>query len=356
MAMNSPARSAGPSGQVLEARPGVDGEAPRTASERGRRGLAARVGGVDGQKLGLVAALGVLCLVASVLSPVFLTGDNAVNIARAVALIGIVSIGQTIVLLCGGIDLSVGAVAGIAGVVLVKTQELGLPAAMLLAVLAGAAIGAFHGVITVRTGINSLIVTLATLTALRGVVYVATNGFPLPLESTWPQDTLWSEVLGVPVPALILLALVGLGYLLLSWTSFGSALYATGGNRKAASDAGIRVDRTTVIAFVLSGTCAAIAGVLLAARFGSAAADAGTGWELLSIAAVVIGGTSLLGGRGDLFGAMLGVILLGVISNAMDLLNINSFYQQIVQGILILIAVGASTLRQRADRRRVSIA
>ena len=324
---------------------GSDRVRARSALIEALRGPAA------GQKLGLIVSLAVLCVVASSLSGAFFTSANAVNVARAVALIGIVSIGQTIVLLCGGIDLSVGAVAAVAGVVLVETQSLGLPLAIVLALASGVAVGAFHGVVTVRTGINSLIVTLATMTALRGAVDVVTNGFPLPINSQTLTNDLWTTVAGIPVPALICAGLMLLGYVVLSWTAFGTALYATGGNRQAASEAGIRVGRTTILAFVLSGLCAAIAGVLLAARFGSAAADAGTGWELLSIAAVVIGGTSLTGGRGDLVGTVLGVVLLGVISNAMDLLGINSFYQQIVQGALILIAVGASTLRQRMDAR-----
>jgi ribose/xylose/arabinose/galactoside ABC-type transport system permease subunit len=307
-----------------------------------------------GQKIGLVASLVILCIVATALSGDFFTSGNVVNILRAIALIGIVCIGQTVVLLTGGIDLSVGAVAAIAGVVLVKTQHIGLPLAIVLALGAGVLIGAFHGVVTVRTGINSLIVTLATLTAFRGVVYVVTNGFPLPLKSETLTTNLWTTVLGIPVPALILAALLLIGYLVLNWTAFGTAVYATGGNRHGASDAGIRVDRTTVVAFMISGGLAALAGVLLAARFSSAAADAGMGWELLSIAAVVIGGTSLAGGRGDLFGTMLGFVLLGVITNAMDLLGINSFYQQIVQGCLILIAVGASTMRERLDRRTLA--
>ena len=309
-----------------------------------------------GQKLGLTLALAVLCIVAAALSSVFFTSGNAVNIARAVALIGIVSIGQTIVLLAGGIDLSVGAVAAIAGVVLAETQGAGIGVAIVLALLAGAGVGLFHGLVTVRTGINSLIVTLATMTALRGGVYVVTNGFPLPINDPSLTTSLWSTVLGVPVPALILAVLLIAGYVLLSWTALGTAVYATGGNRRAAAEAGIRVARTTVVAFVLSGVCAAVAGVLLSARFGSAASDGGMGWELLSIAAVVIGGTSLTGGRGDLLGTLLGVLLLGVISNAMDLLSINSFYQQIVQGVLILIAVGASTMRQRIEARSLSAA
>jgi ribose/xylose/arabinose/galactoside ABC-type transport system permease subunit len=339
----SPARPPAQRDDLPSARPAEPGS-----------GLAGLWAAADGQRIGLAGALVVLCVVASVLSPVFFTSGNAVNVARAIALIGIVSIGQTVVLLCGGIDLSVGAVAAIAGVVLVKTQGVGLPLAVLLALGAGLAVGAFHGTVVVRTGINSLIVTLATMTALRGLVYVVTNGFPLPLRSESLTTTLWTTVLGIPVPALILAVLLVAGYVMLNWTSFGTAIYATGGNRGAASDAGIRVNRTTVLAFVLSGGLAAVAGVLLAARFGSAAADAGMGWELLSIAAVVIGGTSLAGGRGDLLGTLLGVLLLGVITNAMDLLSINSFYQQIVQGGLILIAVGASTIRERLDRRTLA--
>lgn len=304
------------------------------------------------QRLGLVVTLVVLCVVATILAPEFFTQGNATNVGRALALYGIVSVGQTLVIIVGGIDLSVGSVAAISGVVFVEVQELGFVPAMLVALATGATAGLFHGVVTVRTGINSLITTLATLTALRGVTYVATNGFPIPLESQWAPEHLWTNIGGlVPVPFLVFVGFLVAGHLLLRWTRAGTAFYATGGNRRAAREAGIDVNRAVVIAFVLSGVCAAVAGVLLVARFGSAAADAGDGWELISIAAVVIGGTSLTGGRGDLFGTLLGVLLLGIIDNAMDLEGINSFYQQIVQGMLILVAVGASTLRQRREQR-----
>lgn len=302
------------------------------------------------QRLGMVAALATICVIASVQSEFFFTWSNAANLARAVALIGIVSIGQTVVLISGNIDLSVGAIAGISGVVLALTQDVGgiVPAAV-LAIVTGAFIGLIHGLITVKTGINSLIVTLATMTTLRGVIYIATNGFPLPIHSVKFSQILWTTVAQVPFPTMIMAGLLVVGYFVLSWTPFGSSLYAAGGNPRAATEAGINVSRKVIAVFVISGVCAAIAGVLLAARFGSAAADAGQGWELMSIAAVVIGGTSLFGGRGELLGTLLGVLLLGAIANAMNLLSIDSFYQQVVQGLLILIAVGASTLRQRGE-------
>lgn len=314
-------------------------------------GLAAVRARLSFEKVGLLLTLGVLCIIASALSSAFPTVNNATNISQALALTGIVSIGQTIVLLAGGIDLAVGSVAAVAGLVLVKTQMLSIPVAVLIAIIAATAIGVFHGVVIVRTGINSLVVTLATLTALRGAVYVVTNGFPEPLKESnlGIQDALWANLGPVPVPALLLAVLLVLGYVVLSWTRLGTALYATGGNAKAAHEAGIRVDRYRVLAFALSGALAGVAGVLLAARFGAAAANAGQGWELVTIAAVVIGGTSLSGGRGDLMGTLLGVLLLGVISNAMDLIGISSFWQQVVQGLLILVAVGVSTMRQRRE-------
>jgi ribose/xylose/arabinose/galactoside ABC-type transport system permease subunit len=329
------------------------GDVPETRQPASRLRTAMQIAHDTGltQRLGLIVALILLCVVASILAPNFLSQGNATNVARALALYGIVSVGQTFVIIVGGIDLSVGSVAAIAGVVLVEVQGVGFVPGVILALCAGAAVGAFHGVVTVRTGINSLITTLATMTALRGVTYVATNGFPLPLDSQWAPDNLWKNIGGfLPVPFIVFIAFLVIGHLLLRWTRTGTAIYATGGNRRAAREAGINVSRSVILAFVISGVCAAVAGVLLVARFGSAAADAGTGWELISIAAVVIGGTSLTGGRGDLLGTLLGVLLLGVIDNAMDLKGINSFYQQIVQGMLILVAVGASTYRQRNEQ------
>jgi ribose transport system permease protein len=303
------------------------------------------------QGLGLGIVLLALCVVAAFATPVFPTTGNAVNIARAVALIGIVSIGQTFVLITGNIDLAVGATAAMAGVVLAETQGLGLVVSILLALLSGAIIGVLHGIIVTRTGMSSLIVTLATMTALRGGVYIATNGFPLPIHSKWFSTEVWHNFVGIPIPAIVFIVLLVIAYVTLSWTRTGWWLYAIGGNAKASEEAGLAVRRLTIVPFIVSGVTAAIAGILLSARFASAAADAGMGWELISIAAVVIGGTSLMGGRGDIVGTLLGVLLLGVIANAMDLRGINSFYQQIVQGLLILVAVGASTYRLRAERR-----
>jgi ribose transport system permease protein len=290
-----------------------------------------------------------LALIATfaLLSEPFLSLSNSSNVARQVAVIGILAVGEALVILAGGVDLSVGAVAGLTGVLLVETAPLGVLPSITLSLAGATAVGCINGLITTRTGINSLIVTLATLTILRGVVLVSLGGFPQGLESRSVQSALWREVWIVPVPFLLFLAFLLVGGFLLSWTRLGTAIYATGGNREAAVLAGLNARRVTVTVFAISGFCAGVGGLLLTSRVNHASPLAGEGTELAVLSAVVIGGVSFLGGRGRLSGVFLGVLLLGVIANGMNLAQIPVFYQQIVQGSLILLAVGLSTLRDR---------
>lgn len=302
------------------------------------------------QRLILGAAIILIGVAATVLNDAFLSWSNVANIGRAVAVIGIVCVGQAIVLLTENIDLSVGSVAALAGVALVGLQDLGPLVSVVGALLIGVVVGLFHGVVRVWSNVSPLVITLATMTGIRGVVLVLTQGQPQTLESSVLTDVLWADVAGVPVPVLILgIILVGMG-ILLSRTRFGTYIYAIGGSRSAAEKAGISYRYYIVAAFVLSSLAAATAGIMITARLATASPTAGMGWELQSIAAVVIGGFSLAGGRGDMVGAALGILLIGVINSAMNIVGIDAYFQQTVLGVLILLAVVASVLQSRRNR------
>ena len=222
---------------------------------------------------------------------------------------------------------------------------------MVCALLCGLLFGLLHGTIRVWSNVSPLVITLATMTGIRGLVLVITGGMPVSLDSDVLTRVLWADILGIPVPLIILaVILVGAAFVL-SRTRFGTYIYAIGGDRNAAEKAGISYSRHVIAAFVASGLAASVAGVMITSRLGTASPTAGTGWELQTIAAVVIGGASLAGGRGDMLGTALGILLLGVINNAMNLVGVDAFFQQVVLGVLILLAVTASVLQERRSRR-----
>jgi ribose transport system permease protein len=292
----------------------------------------------------LLIALAVVVAFFAFSSPVFATPGNAVNLMQEVSIAGIIAMGMMVVLLCGDVDLSVGAVAGFSAALAVTLQGLGTPLAIVLALIVCAGIGVLQGVIAVITGVHSLIVTLATLTLLRGVVLVMTGGFPQAWEDNAISGALWNRN-GLPIPFLLFVLVTVIVYVMLNWTKQGTSFYAVGGNAQSASEAGISVARTRITAFALSGLFAGAGGILLMTRLHNASPTAGTGWELTAISAVVIGGVSLMGGKGKVSGVIIGAFLLAIIANGMNLLGISSYYQQIVQGVLIVLATGISSFR-----------
>lgn len=311
-------------------------------------------------KSGPLVALVLMCAFLSLASPFFLTADNLTNILRQSAFVALLAIGQTKVILTGGIDLSVAAIAALAAVVatVLMTQPVVIfgvmvgPLDPVLAICIGLAVGtlagAFNGWLIARFGIPDFIATLGTMTIFRGMSLLVTGGFPVPsfragVEVTpLPGFLIWAgsgRLFGIPVSALIAGLVAFVAWWVLRYTAFGRAVYAVGGNREAARISGIDVGRTKIAVYAISGLTAAIAGILMVGRLSSANALLGEGDELRSIAAVVIGGTHLFGGQGGVIGSVIGALIIGVLANGLNLMDVSHFWQRIVQGSVIILVV-----------------
>ena len=300
---------------------------------------------------GIVIALIILCTVFTIANSRFLSLANFMNIFQQVAVVAIAAFGMTWVILLGEIDLSVGSIIAVAGMVGAQSLALGtgFPAALLITIIAGAILGAVNGLLTARLLLPSFIVTVATMSIYRGLVSLPTGGAPLMISDPNWQAIGASHFLGVPLIIWILLVLFLANHIALSMTVFGRETYLTGGNREAALYSGIRVNRIKIIIFTLSGVMSAIAGILLSSRLYSAQTHAGLSYELDAIAAAVLGGTSLSGGVGTMPGTLIGALIIGVLNNGMNMLSVPYFYQLIVKGVVIIIAVW---LDVRAKRRK----
>ena len=318
---------------------------------------------------GPLIALLLLGLYLSIATPHFLTDGNLTNVMRRTSVIALLAIGQTFVILAAGIDLSVGSIAALAGSasavamtrpITVADTVVGpvdfLPG-LLVALAVGALAGLVNGLIITKGKIPDFIATLGTLSAYRGIALLVTEGLPVPsfstaegARNTLPQALTWlgsGEFLGLPVAALVALAVTIASWLVLQYTALGRSVYAVGGNREAARVSGIDIDRTRIAVYTISGLCAGIGGFLLTGRLNSANALMGSGQELESIAAVVIGGTNLFGGEGGVFGSLIGSLITGVLSNGLNLLNVSSFWQQVIQGMVIIGVVIFDQWRRR---------
>ncbi len=294
---------------------------------------------------GLGAALAVECVAFALLSPHFFTADNLLNVSLQASITAIIAAGMTFVILTGGIDLSVGSVVALAGIVATATLKAGVPGvpgialSVLAAVAFGAVSGALAGAAVTRFAVAPFIVTLALMTIWRGAAFVVTEGRPV-----WDLPDSFAALgggrwLGVPFPTLAMGAVYVAAHVALVSTRFGRHVLAVGGNPEAARLAGIRTDRVVVAVYILCGMLAAGSGVLLASRMNSGQPNAGLMYELDVIAAVVVGGTSLSGGRGSILGTFLGAMLIAILRNGLNLLNVNSYVQQVVVGLVILLAV-----------------
>lgn len=289
-----------------------------------------------------LAAFFILLLLAASMSDVFFTQRNISNLLRQIVTNGLISLGMLVVILTGGIDLSVGPVVAFSAIVvsgMIQRQGLPLPVAILIACCVGVLAGLFNGFMVSRFKLQPFIVTLATLGAIRGLVYVYSE---TPIT---PQDTSFRTVFGTQIlgpftlSVLIMLMAFLVAHFFLNRTTAGRAIVAIGGNEEAVRLAGINVRSHILLAYVISGLCAAIAGVLLASRLGIAQPSVGAGFELDAIAASVIGGAILGGGGGTVLGTFGGVLTLGLIDNLLNLFNVQSYYQQIFKGLIILVAV-----------------
>jgi ribose/xylose/arabinose/galactoside ABC-type transport system permease subunit len=293
-------------------------------------------------RYGILLAFLILIIVMAVLSPSFLKFTNIMNILRQTSINGIVAVGMTFVIILAGIDLSVGSVLALAAVVAASLAHPGhypviLP--VLAGLLAGTLCGFINGIIIAGRKIAPFIVTLAMMTMARGAALVYTNGRPVIELSDVYNKIGGSYLLGIPIPVIIFVIVVFLGWFLLSMTVFGRHVYATGGNKTAAELSGIVTSRVTVIVYSLTGLLAGLAGIVLSSRVMSGSPAMGQGYELDAIAAVVIGGTKLTGGVGTIAGTVLGALIIGVMNNGLDLLSVSSYWQQIVKGLIILLAV-----------------
>lgn len=279
-------------------------------------------------------------IVISYLTPVFLSAPNLLNILLEVSVTGLLAIGQTYVIILAEIDLSVGAILGFSGAVSASVLAKGsLSEAILIAVAMGAAIGLINGLLVTKGHVPSFIATLGTMSAISGLTLLFTQGYPISITNGSYEWIGQGYFLMVPLPVWIMLILYAVFWYLLSRTRFGRYVYGTGGNIEACRLSGINVNRVKNMAFMLTGALSAVAGLILTARLSSAEPTAGSGMELDAIAAVILGGTSLAGGRGGVIGTIIGAVILGVLDNGMNLLNISAFYHDIVKGLIILLVV-----------------
>ena len=291
--------------------------------------------------LGLVMFIVVMVVTMSIVSPVFLTSGNIINIIRQVSLNGILAIGLTFVILTGGIDLSVGSLVAVTGVIVGSMLLNGYSAfeAVAAGILISVLFGVFNGVMIAYCSLPPFIATLAGQTIGRGFALVFSDGKPFAVSNKDFLTIGKGSMLGIPIPIWILLTVCIVAAIVLNNTTYGRHVYAFGGNRNATKLSGVKTKFVEMMVYVISALMAGIVGVILAARISSGQPTAGTGYELDAIAAVAIGGTSMSGGIGTISGTILGFIIIGVLSNSLTLLNVSSFYQQIVKGAIILIAV-----------------
>jgi inositol transport system permease protein len=293
-------------------------------------------------KYGLLLAMMFICIALALVSPHFLTWQNAIIILRQISINGLLAVGVTLVLLTGGVDLSLGSLVALAGVVAAYFAHPGdYPSLVpiLMGVCVGLGCGIINGCVVTFGRVAPFIATLGMMTAARGLALILSGGRPV---SNLSDSFLWlarAEILGIPVPVLVLSLMSCLAWIFLIRTRWGRHIYAVGGNEKAAHASGIAVTRIKILAYALCGALAGLAGVVLASRATVGQPNAGVAYELDAIAAVVIGGTSLSGGVGGVGGTLLGALLMGIINNGLDLLNVNSYYQQVVKGLIIVGAV-----------------
>ncbi len=292
-----------------------------------------------------LAGLVVLVLATSVASPAFLQVGNLLNILRQTSVNTIMATGMTFVILTAGIDLSVGAVLAFTGAVAATMVAggFGLGAALSTTLLLGAGLGALSGLAVVVGSVQPFIATLVSMTVLRGATLVFTNGTPIDTSGGPASDAFYNlgagYALGVPIPVIMAAAIYVVSWVSLTRIRLGRYVYVIGGNEEVARLAGIHVGTIKVAVYALSGMLAAVAGLIITSRLESAQPTAGAGYELDAIAAVVLGGTSLAGGKGSLFGTLVGALIIGVLSNAFNLMDVSSYYQMIAKGAVILLAV-----------------
>lgn len=294
-------------------------------------------------KIGPFIGLILIMIILGFLSENFFTLDNILNLLRQVSINALIAFGMTFVILTAGIDLSVGSILALGSALTAGMLTSGMDPllAVLVGLLIGLALGAVNGLIITKGKVAPFIATLATMTIYRGATLVYTGGRPI----TGLSDSFIFEmigrgyVFGIPFPVILMLGIFTILFFVLRKTVFGRQVYAVGGNEEASTLSGIKANRVKIWVYSLTGMLSVLAGIILTSRLNSAQPTAGASYELDAIAAVVIGGTSLMGGRGRIVGTLIGAMIIGVLDNGLNLLNVSSFYQQIVKGVVILLAV-----------------
>lgn len=306
------------------------------------------------ENIGILIGFAALCVALSIISPAFLTEGNILNILRQVSTNANLALGMTLVIIICGIDLSVGSIVALSGTLtggLIAFSGVSIPIAVFIGILVGTLAGTFNGVMVAYTGIPSFIVTLAMLNIARGAAYVYTGGQPIRVMNEG-FNVIGAGYLGpIPLPVIYSFIFLVITAIILNKTQLGRHIYAVGGNKEAARFTGIKIKRVEILVYTFSGFLAAFSGVVLAARMFSGQPTVGNGFELDAIAAVVLGGTSMTGGIGKIGGTLIGVLVIGVLNNGLNLLNINSFWQLIIKGIVILAAVYVDMMKKRKEAR-----
>ena len=308
------------------------------------------------ENLGIIVAFLVLCVFLSVFpktSGSFFTRQNIFNVLRQISTNLFLACGMTMVIILGGIDLSVGSIIALSGCIsagCVARYNLPLPIALLMGLLVGLLVGMFNGAVISKTTIPAFIVTLATMNIAKGLAYVYTGGSPVRVV-TKEWQFLGAGYVGIfPTPVVILVIVLIITAIIMNKTKMGRHMYAVGGNQQAAEFSGIKVEKVKFFVHAFSGVMAGLAGIVLASRMDSGQPTAGDGAEMDAIAAVVVGGTSMAGGSGKIGGTIIGGLIIGVLNNGLNLLNVNSFWQYVVKGVVILLAVFLDYFRNKGKK------
>lgn len=302
------------------------------------------------KNIGLFIFLFLLWFAISQVTPYFFRTSNILILLNQSATVAIAGVGMTFVIISGGVDLSVGGVAALAGMIVgisVTRLGMGFLPAVTLGLLSGVLIGAVNGILISRFRLQPMICTLGTMSIARGITLISTSGRPIFVLNPTLNEIGNGNIMGIPFPVFIAFFIFVVGHIVLSYTEFGRYVFAIGGNQEATRLSGINVDRNKTFIYMISGFCAALVGIVLVGILGASEPTVGQGLELDSIAVTAIGGTNLMGGIGGLFGTLLGSILIGTIKNSLTILNIVSYYQQVIIGAVIIIAVLLEYFRSR---------
>ena len=301
---------------------------------------------VRSRESGLFFALLLVCVILSFTTTTFLNSENLFNVLKQVSLVTIVAAGQTFIIISGGIDLSVGFILGLSGIIMSNMMLSGVsvPVSVLVGVLTGVAFGYLNGVLITKLKLPPFIITLGMASVCKGIVLVITKGFPIEVTSEFVIALGQGYVGPVPIMAIIMVVLVVIAAFILEKTVFGNRVKALGGNELAASLSGINVNRTKRFIYAFAGLFCGLAGIIMTGRLNSGNPNAGLSFDMDSIAATIVGGTSLSGGSGSVFGTMLGALLLGTIRNGLVLLNVNMYWQTVVTGAIIILVCALDRL------------